>query len=687
MKKQIQAIPAVLLVMAGIMMADMHEAIANWPIDRDMNPLHMVVVFTKFKGEAPDDNLAPAWADNIFSGQPGSVPHFFEKVSFGIYRITGEYLPKRYELPEPASAYVQNRDKYSRDVLTLLDNDPTVDFSKFDNNGPDGIPGSADDDHYVDYMILMPRTRPYDFIQKYATGVWTLGLINDFYTKNKSSDGFIIKLDKFSGCIATANTQNDAVGTIVAEIAHAYGSGALDLMDKVWDESDPATESAGVGFWDFLGMGALGWDYQNGPMGPCAFNRLRMDSIGPHNTNLVTLSGFQENVVIKDVGQLDGKTYMIPISSVEYFLIEFRRAEGLYYDRHIPEDGILIWHVLYGETNNSELKKLCDLESPDGRYLDAGYPLGQKPDPIRGGDNLDFWSRNDLYSAMHAGNAGDAFDVYNGRRYDRFRADQFGTDTNPNSYSKVTNQKTGIEIFNIRAMGDSMMFDCIIPPFHNWFEEKYPFIGTAYHRFAQTGVGGRAKAADTGVYLVRTGNNKRPSMIITITEDEMKAESLSMIAGYEIEGLIMERLLNSGERLRDSRIERRDVSNEDFALVLGGFGSGLTEAGGGIVPSLVQKVTAVSSDTYRPRVIQLMQNYPNPFNAATTITYTLPAQDKVHLEVYNVLGQRIMTLDQGYRNMGVHTVYLNAGDLASGVYLYRLKGSMTSDTKRFTLLR
>lgn len=653
---------------------------ANWPTDRDMNPLHMVVVFTKFKGEAPGDTLAPEWADEIFNGEPGSVNHFYEKVSFGIYRITGEYLPKRYELPDVAEVYVQNRNKYALDVLNLLNNDPDVDFSRFDTDGPDGIPGSSDDDRFVDYMVLMPKTRPYDFILRYATGVWTLGIIKSFKTNNKSSDGFIIQLDKFSGSIATANSKNEAVGTIVAEIGHAYGSGAIDLMDKGWE--DNATDSAGVGYWDFLGRGALGWEEQNGPMGPCAFTRIRIDCAGRYNTNLINLTGFNERVPIYDVGKEDCLIYKISVSVHEYFLIEYRRSEGLYYDRYIPQDGLLIWHVLDTETNNNEFKKLCDLECPDGRFLDAGYPLGKKPDPINGGDNLDFWSHNVMYNAVYAGNAGDSFDVYDGVRYT-----QFGSDTNPNSYSKVTLQKTGIEIFNIRAEGDSMVFDCIIPPFHNWFEEKYPFIGAAYHRFALTGAESSAKPADRELYLVRHGSNRKPGTLVTIDGDELKTESLSLLEGHEIEWLVTQRLLTTEEHFRGSEIIRKNVPLEDFGKTLNNYGLTLSELGTGGNPWLVQKVSCVLNTQNKPVSITLCQNFPNPFNSITTISYALSSEGKVALEVYNILGQRVMLIDEGYKSMGFHAVQLDAGNLASGIYLYRLKGNIFSQTKKFTLIR
>ena len=64
------------------------------------NPVHMVVTFSKFKDEAPGDSLAPAWAKYIFDGTPGSVPHYYNEISFGQIKVTGEYLPKIYELPK-----------------------------------------------------------------------------------------------------------------------------------------------------------------------------------------------------------------------------------------------------------------------------------------------------------------------------------------------------------------------------------------------------------------------------------------------------------------------------------------------------------------------------------------------------------------------------------------------------------
>jgi len=93
-----------------------------------------------------------------------------------------------------------------------------------------------------------------------------------------------------------------------------------------------------------------------------------------------------------------------------------------------------------------------------------------------------------------------------------------------------------------------------------------------------------------------------------------------------------------------------------------------------------------------PSVYRLEQNYPNPFNPTTTIGYALPENSHVTLEVYNVLGQRVMTLKNGVENAGYKTVQLDAsaaeGGLPSGIYFYRLEAMSTANSNHsFTMVR
>lgn len=82
--------------------------------------------------------------------------------------------------------------------------------------------------------------------------------------------------------------------------------------------------------------------------------------------------------------------------------------------------------------------------------------------------------------------------------------------------------------------------------------------------------------------------------------------------------------------------------------------------------------------TNRPDGYHLLQNYPNPFNASTQITYYLPKLTAVNLSIYNMLGQKIITLVNNLQSEGNHSAiwtglnYLNY-KTTSGVYLYQLK--------------
>lgn len=73
-----------------------------------------------------------------------------------------------------------------------------------------------------------------------------------------------------------------------------------------------------------------------------------------------------------------------------------------------------------------------------------------------------------------------------------------------------------------------------------------------------------------------------------------------------------------------------------------------------------------------PLEYALEQNYPNPFNASTRINFSLKAPGRVRLELFNILGQRVVMLANDERKAGRHFVSFDASSQASGVYFYRL---------------
>jgi hypothetical protein len=78
-------------------------------------------------------------------------------------------------------------------------------------------------------------------------------------------------------------------------------------------------------------------------------------------------------------------------------------------------------------------------------------------------------------------------------------------------------------------------------------------------------------------------------------------------------------------------------------------------------------------ETIKPFTFQLLQNYPNPFNPTTMIRWQLAAPAKVNLSIYNVLGEKVVTLFDGQQKAGDYRVVWDARAFASGVYFYRLQ--------------
>ncbi len=93
-----------------------------------------------------------------------------------------------------------------------------------------------------------------------------------------------------------------------------------------------------------------------------------------------------------------------------------------------------------------------------------------------------------------------------------------------------------------------------------------------------------------------------------------------------------------------------------------------------------------------PASFRLDTNYPNPFNGSTVIGFTLPAGVETDLSIYSVTGQKIVTLASGARPAGNYRVYWDGRDgtgkeVASGVYLYRLRAGQFLKRRRLLLLR
>jgi xylan 1,4-beta-xylosidase len=105
----------------------------------------------------------------------------------------------------------------------------------------------------------------------------------------------------------------------------------------------------------------------------------------------------------------------------------------------------------------------------------------------------------------------------------------------------------------------------------------------------------------------------------------------------------------------------------------------------------VGKFGDISVDVTEPITLAdkfiLQQNYPNPFNPSTQINYSVPKNGYVTIKVYNLLGEEVKTLFEGFEAQGNYTVTFDASGLSSGLYLYRMVADNFTDTKKMILLR
>jgi hypothetical protein len=101
----------------------------------------------------------------------------------------------------------------------------------------------------------------------------------------------------------------------------------------------------------------------------------------------------------------------------------------------------------------------------------------------------------------------------------------------------------------------------------------------------------------------------------------------------------------------------------------------------------ISPITFVKSDEEIPVTFRLAQNYPNPFNPFTSIRFSLPVKSDVKLEIFDIAGRKICDVVNGVLEAGEYQVEFRADNLASGIYIYKLKANSFVDSKKMILLK
>ena len=312
--------------------------------------LPLVVVQALFADSPEPAFTTQQVQDVLFAGPApyGTLKALYEEMSGGRFTVAGQVLPwVRTSLPR-----AQAGDFHVVHFLEALRKvDATTDFGRFDNDGPDGVPNSGDDDGVVDavaFHYLEPAAScgvPGIWPHRSGLDGWPLpggGTSQAYRTDDLRPNGEPVIVDDYiTQSTVTCGGQLLTASTIAHELGHLLG--LPDLYHAVGG-IQPQFRRWVVGCWSLMAAGA--WGCGNGSS---AVGGLRPPHMGPWEKSLLGWSQEQEvgDVVTAELTlspvAAGGQVLRIPIRAGEYFLVEYRPRTG--FDQELAAGGVLIHHV------------------------------------------------------------------------------------------------------------------------------------------------------------------------------------------------------------------------------------------------------------------------------------------------------------------------------------------------------
>jgi M6 family metalloprotease-like protein len=381
--------------------------------------------------EAPPYDVANLQRE-LFDGPwpTGTMTSYYEEVSNGKFSVGGTVYPWKklaqddafYAGSEPDCFGMCDSAKVGDLIQELVAaNDEDIDFSQYDNDGPDGLPNSGDDDGYVDFIAIVHPEKGGEcedsqniWSHRYAVS-YLLGVPVE--TNDMGISGMPILIDDYT--IQPALACNDdkmvAIGVFAHEFGHAFG--LPDLYDT--DRSDGLTYGAGL--WCLMAYGGYGGELQT----PSHMSAWAKEYLGW--TVSTDLTENVKNLEVKPSGDGNG-VYRIDLSVDEYYLLDYMRQRG--FDTSLPGEGLLVWRI-----KNSIIVPGMANNSVNAKNDNRGVTVIEAD----GSTDLDH---------MEGGNRGDPGDLYPGPADKKV----FDSSTTPSSLA-------GVAICNIRRQQHKLYVD------------------------------------------------------------------------------------------------------------------------------------------------------------------------------------------------------------------------------------
>jgi M6 family metalloprotease-like protein len=333
----------------------------------------------------------------LFGSWPtGTMTDYYKEVSYGALTVTGKVMPwvrlssddTYYEGPDIGPnkpcfglCLLGKSGELVRQMVAL--NDVTVDFTQFDNDGPDGKPNSGDDNGVVDFVAIVQPERGGEcsdgnrniWSHRYSL-TFSLGAV--FTTNDVGRSGQKIVVDDyvFVPALACDNQTMIQIGVFAHEFGHAFG--LPDLYDVNGEENG---NSSGIGNWGLMGGGS--WGGSGGkPARPAHMSAWEKAYLGWAQPVEILSDTFAIPLASIETSRA---VIRLPIVPGEYYLVENRTKTG--FDDSLTGPGLLVWRINETIINSmSELNRVNSNPTRMGVKLMEADGLNQLATPRRIGD-------------------------------------------------------------------------------------------------------------------------------------------------------------------------------------------------------------------------------------------------------------------------------------------------------------
>lgn len=386
--------------------------------------------------------------DAYFGVGTGTITDYYTEVSGGNVTLLGDVVAWK-QTARPDTAYTVGESGLvsgplggggaGNFVWELLQANPGIDWGPYDNDGPDGIANSGDDDGFVDVLAVIQPTRGGECggsgsANRIWSHRWALSsaVFNTFETTTPSLSGGNIRVDDYTiqPAIACSGGELSQIGVVAHELGHAWG------LPDLYDTQNGNGRHAGAGIWDLMASGSWGCNNVT-PESPCHMGAWSKAALGW--ANVVTLApDLDHGTLTLPPVETSGTVFRVDATdgSGEYFLIENRQRLG--YDTQLYAEGLLIWQI-------------------DEDWVMARWAPGpgSPGNVVNGAAHMGVWlrqadGRDDLGNSTQRGDAGDPFPGQSAKT-------AFHAETNPGPYS-FSGSFAGLTIFDIAPSGDDMRF-------------------------------------------------------------------------------------------------------------------------------------------------------------------------------------------------------------------------------------